>query len=141
MNLKIKQVESDHDIQDCYAVMSQLRTHLKADEFTSLVRGQMQGGYRLACVMDEDDVVTVAGYRISRSLSWGKYLYVDDLVTDAARRSGGFGKAMLQWLFEEARREQCHQFHLDSGIQRKDAHRFYEREGMDMIGYHFTMAL
>lgn len=141
MNLKIKQVESDSEIQDCFAVMSQLRPHLKADEFIPLVRRQMQDGYRLACVMEKDDVVTVAGYRISRSLSWGKYLYVDDLITDASRRSSGFGKAMLQWLVEEARRNQCNQFHLDSGTQRKDAHRFYEREGMGMVAYHYVLSL
>ena len=141
MDLKIKQVESDKEIQDCFAVMSQLRPHLEADDFIALVRGQMQGGYRLAYVMDKDAVVTVAGYRISRSLSWGKYLYVDDLITDAARRSSGFGKAMLQWLVEEARRNQCDQFHLDSGTQRKDAHRFYAREGMDMVAYHYVLTL
>lgn len=27
--------------------------------------------------------------------------------------------------------------HLDSGIQRKEAHRFYEREGMTMASFHF----
>lgn len=141
MDLQIKQTESDKEIQDCFAVMSQLRPHLKMGEFLSLVRRQMQDGYRLAYVKDKDDITTVAGYRISHSLSWGRYLYVDDLVTDAARRSSGFGKAMLQWLFEEARREQCNQFHLDSGTQRKDAHRFYAREGMDMVAYHFVLSL
>ena len=30
------------------------------------------------------------------------------------------------------------QMHLDSGIQRKDAHRFYEREGMTMASFHFV---
>ena len=28
--------------------------------------------------------------------------------------------------------------HLDSGIQRKDAHRFYEREGMSLASVHFV---
>ncbi len=28
--------------------------------------------------------------------------------------------------------------HLDSGIQRKDAHRFYEREGMSITSFHFA---
>lgn len=141
MNYTIKQVETDGDIASCYAVMSQLRPHLVAEDFPGLVRAQMQEGYRLACALDAGEVAAVAGYRISHSLSWGKYLYVDDLVTDAARRSRGIGKALLQWLVEEARRHHCQEFHLDSGTQRKDAHRFYEREGMDMIAYHFKRSL
>lgn len=139
MSFDIRQVETDQDIQSCFSVMSQLRPHLKADEFISLVRLQMQDGYRQACVVENDRVVAVAGYRISHSLSWSRYLYVDDLITDAGRRSQGFGKALLQWLIGQARQQGCRQFHLDSGTQRKDAHRFYEREGMEMLAYHFRL--
>lgn len=139
MSIRIQQVETDNDIQNCFAVISQLRPHLKAEEFITLVRTQMRGGYCMACAMDADEVVSVAGYRISQSLSWGKYLYVDDLITDAGRRSQGFGKALLQWLIGEARRNGCAEFHLDSGTHRKDAHRFYEREGMQLLAYHFSL--
>jgi hypothetical protein len=30
---------------------------------------------------------------------------------------------------------------LDSGLQRKQAHRFYRREGMEASGFHFFAAL
>jgi GNAT superfamily N-acetyltransferase len=86
-------------------------------------------------------VCCVAGYRVSRNLAWGEFLYVDDLVTDEATRSHGFGKALLAWLVDEARRQGCAQLHLDSGMQRKDAHRFYLREGLDNLGYHFAIKL
>lgn len=141
MMCSIRQVHTDLEIDQCFAVMAQLRPHLKQDEFVKLVRIQMQDSYRLVCAMDIDVVVAVAGYRISRSLSWGKYLYVDDLVTDTARRSEGIGKKLLCWLLDEARRNGCSQFHLDSGTQRKDAHRFYEREGMEMLAYHYGLAV
>lgn len=141
MGYVIKRVETDREIIDCFEVMSQLRPHLTGAEFPGRVRLQMQEGYRMACAMDADTVAAVAGYRISHSLSWGKFMYVDDLVTDAAKRSRGIGKALLQWLIGEARQHGCNEFHLDSGTQRKDAHRFYEREGLDMIGYHFKSGL
>lgn len=38
----------------------------------------------------------------------------------------------------EAEREGRDQMHLDSGLQRLDAHRFYEREGVKKTGYHFA---
>jgi len=141
MDMVIKNNESDKDIQDCFPVMSQLRPHLIAEQFVAQVREQMRDGYRLACVIQDGEVVAVAGYRISRCLSWGKYLYVDDLVTDAARRSQGFGKVLLAWLVEEARHQGCQEFHLDSGVQRKDAHRFYAREGMALLAYHYKLAI
>ncbi|MEJ2362422.1 MAG: GNAT family N-acetyltransferase [Gammaproteobacteria bacterium] len=141
MSVEIKSVKSDKEIAACFSVMAQLRPHLIRDEFVSRVRSQMQEGYRMACALDAGEVAAVAGYRIQHGLSWGKYLYVDDLVTDADRRSRGIGKALLQWLVQEARQHNCNEFHLDSGTQRKDAHRFYEREGMDMLAYHFRLSL
>lgn len=141
MTCTIKNAITDVEIEACFDVMSQLRPHLQRENFIEQVRAQMQDGYRLACALDGGTVVAVAGYRISRCLSWGKFMYVDDLVTDTARRSQGYGKSLLQWLTGEARDNGCAEFHLDSGTQRKDAHRFYEREGMEMVGYHFKLSV
>ena len=41
--------------------------------------------------------------------------------------SGGVGKAVIGWLEEEARGQGCTGLHLDSGVQRERAHRFYFR--------------
>jgi GNAT superfamily N-acetyltransferase len=68
-------------------------------------------------------------------------MYVDDLVTLPTHRSKGFGSALLNWLRQHARHEGCAELHLDSGMQRKDAHRFYEREGMTIAGLHFAQSI
>jgi GNAT superfamily N-acetyltransferase len=86
---------------------------------------------------DAGKPVAVAGFRVLENLAWGRFLYVDDLVTLAACRSQGYGAKLLAWLRERAAQESCAQLHLDSGIQRAGAHRFYEREGMTMSSYHF----
>jgi GNAT superfamily N-acetyltransferase len=66
---------------------------------------------------------------------------VDDLVTLPEARSRGCGAKLLGWLHELARAEGCAQLHLDSGMARRDAHRFYEREGLERSGYHFRSVL
>jgi predicted GNAT superfamily acetyltransferase len=72
-------------------------------------------------------------------LAWGRYLYVDDLVTAADRRGHGHADRLFEWLSAEAARQECDQFHLDSGVgpERADAHRFYFRHGMRITAYHF----
>jgi len=64
-------------------------------------------------------------------------MYVDDLVSDQNGRSKNYGKQMLAWLMDEARKNGCKEFHLDSGVQRHAAHRFYLRERMDISCFHF----
>ena len=90
---------------------------------------------------ETERVLTVAGFRMGLNLACGKYLYVDDLVTAEVARSSGWGRQMLSWLMDLARSRSCDQFHLDSGLQRREAHRFYEREGMEISSYHFFKQL
>jgi GNAT superfamily N-acetyltransferase len=133
--------ESDHDILRCAPVMLQLRTHLAPDEFLPKVRRQQEGGYRLVFLEDDGAIQAVAGFRVLENLAGGRILYVDDLVTDAATRSRGHGKALLDWLIEEARRDGCQFLELDSGVQRFDAHRFYLSNRMIISSHHFKRKL
>jgi GNAT superfamily N-acetyltransferase len=137
----IRIAKTPAEIADCFPVMAQLRPHLEREEFITRVQRQMADGYRLACLNAGGSVQSVAGYRFTENLAWGRFLYVDDLVTDEAARSQGYGKALLAWLAGHARQNGCAQLHLDSGAQRKDAHRFYLREGMENAGFHFSTRL
>ena len=106
------------------------------------VRWQVRnGGYHMAFVEHHGEVRCVAGYRVSHSLAWGKFLYVDDLVTAESERSKGYGKELLAWLRAIAVEKGCSAFHLDSGVQRKRAHEFYLREGLERSSYHFSVRL
>ena len=46
---------------------------------------------------------------------------------------------MMDWLKGHAREHGCGQIHLDSGIQRFPAHRFYLREGFNIASHHFSI--
>ena len=141
MSERIFLAKEDDEIQSCYPVMAELRPHVKPDEFISRVRRQMESaGYRLACLTDSE-VKAVAGFRISECLAWGKFLYVDDLVAQSDERSKGYGGALFDWLIEYAKGEDCDEFHLDSGVQRFAAHRFYLTKRMAIECHHFGLKL
>ena len=130
------------DIRRCHAVMAELRPHLDEATFVAQVRRQQrEHGYRLACLENDGAVVAVAGFRVSECLAWGKFLYVDDLVTVSGRRSRGCGQQLFAWIVERARAAGCVQLHLDSGVQRFGAHRFYLGQRMDITCHHFTLAV
>lgn len=136
--MNVRLAKTDKDIAACYAVMRELRPQVLESDFVARIRGQERGGYRLALVEDCGRIVAVAGFRIGENLARGRFLYVDDLVTSEKCRSRGYGAKLLSWLRERAIADGCRQMLLDSGIQREDAHRFYEREGMSKSGFHFV---
>jgi len=132
---------TDKEIEKCFAVMSELRTHLVKGTFMNTVRDMETDGYKLAFIEDSGVVVAVAGYRIYTNLFMGKHLYVDDLVTSEKIRSNGYGEKMINWLREVAINNQCHYYHLDSGTQRDQAHKFYFKQGFTIASFHFSEQL
>lgn len=104
---------------------------------------QRATGYRLVASFDTEDLdraAAAAGFRLGQNLAWGRFVYVDDLVTRAAFRGRGHAGALMAWLLEEAGRQDCDQLHLDSGVgrERADAHRLYFGHGLRITSYHFA---
>ena len=133
--------QSRKEILRCYPVVAQLRTRLTEADFLERVERQTQRGYHLVFLEHDGSVKCVAGFRLLEYLGWGKCMYVDDLVTDEPERSKGFGQQMFAWLVEHAKANGCEQLHLDSGVQRFGAHRFYLAVGMDITCHHLAMNL
>jgi GNAT superfamily N-acetyltransferase len=132
---------TDAEINCCFPVMHQLRPMLIAEEFVSRIQTQQAEGYQLAYLTHQNAIAAVAGFRLQTLLWSGRTLYIDDLVTDAARRSQGHGEAMLNWLIALAREANCATFMLDSGTHRNEAHAFYFRHGLRISDFHFKLAL
>ncbi|MEP6703421.1 MAG: GNAT family N-acetyltransferase [Acidobacteriota bacterium] len=133
---------TDAEIQDCYDVMSELRTHISAADFLPRVRRQMEDfGFRLAYLKDEGEVKAAAGMRVSEWLHGGKYLEIDDLVAKEGDRSKGYGGKLFDWIVDLARAENCGHLRLLSGVQRFDAHRFYLKKRMNIEAHYFNLLL
>lgn len=135
----IRVAHSSAEIDGCYPVMSQLRPSYSPESFRARVREQQARGYVLAFLEHGTRVVAVAGYQIRETLIDGRFLHVDDLVTDEDHRSRGYGAKLLMWLRKEAQAHGCRSLQLDSGVQRSDAHRFYEQQGCRRIAIHFAI--
>lgn len=135
--MDIQLATTDEAIRACFTVMRELRPHIVQETFPQQVQALRSEGYHLAYLRVEDDVVALAGFRFGKNLAWGRFLYVDDLVTLSNQRSKGYGKTLLTWLRQLAAEKGCDQLHLDTGVQRKEAQRFYQREGMTLASQHF----
>ena len=139
---EIRFLRTKKQISETFEVMRQLRPKLSRTEYLRLV-GELgrKFGYRLMSLKVDKEVKCVAGFRICHSLGWGKYLYVDELVTDSRSRSHGLGSKALKALVEYAKKAGCGQLRLDSKLNRHRAHRFYLRERMDIECFHFLARL
>jgi GNAT superfamily N-acetyltransferase len=137
----LKEVEiilaTDQDVDKLIPVMIELRPHRTVDELRTMLLEQMKNGFQVAYAGDEDHAFAVAGFRTLDMLFSGKTLYVDDLVTHSDHRKKGYAGMLMKWLIRYAKENKYDHFSLDSGHQRKDAHRLYLNHGLDITAHHF----
>ena len=126
---------------DVLPVLCELRPHLTAASLAAIYAEGHAQGLRFTALYDQDRCVAVAGWRLVATTFAGRKLYVDDLVTTSSMRSKGAGRALLEELIRRARQAGCSLLDLDSSVHRHDAHRFYLREHMPIMGYHFVRRL
>ena len=120
-------------------VLLQLRPNYSLEGLSQQIEKQQQDGYKVAYVKSDDQILAVSGFCIGEKLAWGKYMYIDDLITNEVCRSAGVGTFLLSWLKTYAKEAGCAQLHLDSGVQRFSAHRFYLSNGFNIASHHFSL--
>ncbi|MEH7384173.1 GNAT family N-acetyltransferase [Bacillus sp. JJ1521] len=128
MAYEIRELKTVDEMKMAFPVMKQLRTHFDLEEFVALVDEMQPQGYRMFALFDEGKVAAVTGVAQQLNLYYGNHIYVYDLVTDEASRSKGYGEALLSYIHELALELGCGKVALTSGLQRVDAHRFYENK-------------
>ena len=125
--LTIKELQSRDEIIEAFPVMKQLRTHLDESTYLELViDAQKNDRYKMFALLDGNEIVAVTGFKPMITLYYGRFVWVCDLVTDANIRSKGYGEKLLTSVHEWAKENNYESVALSSGLQRTDAHRFYE---------------
>lgn len=139
---QVHELKTEEEWIDAFPVMVQLRTHLTEDSYLGYLREMTVDGYRLFSVLEDDEVVSLAGVGIQMNMYYGRHVWVYELVTDANHRSEGHGLKLLSFIGDWAEENGCELVALSSGLQREDAHRFYEeRAGMERVSYVYKQSL
>ncbi|MCQ1058649.1 GNAT family N-acetyltransferase [Photobacterium sp. ZSDE20] len=129
---------TNEEIIEIAPIMQQLRPKYTLEKISDLLNQQCKAGYKLVYVKEDNNILCVAGFVTGHKLGWGAYLYIDDLVTDEALRSTGAGQYLIEWFKDYAHINQIEQIHLDSGVHRYGAHKFYLKEDFVISSHHFV---
>ncbi|ASK63743.1 GNAT family N-acetyltransferase [Virgibacillus phasianinus] len=128
-SLTIKELQSREEIIAAFPVINQLRTHLDENSYLELVMdARDRDMYQMAALYEDNEIVAVAGFKPMITLYYGRFVWVCDLVTDANQRSKGYGEKLLTYIHDWAKENNYQSVALSSGLQRSDAHRFYEEK-------------
>lgn len=132
------------DLDAVYGLICELEnTALPREAFGDIYTEQLNNE-NCTCLVYEADgrVVGVLNMRFERQLHHAERIAeVMELCVSAGYRGRGIGKELLAAAREAAAAGGCAQLELATNQKRKDAHRFYKREGMENTHFKFTVRL
>lgn len=138
--MKVKLASTDDDLIRAFPAVQALRPNLTVETYLPMVKRMMSNGFHLAMLeLENGNVPAIGGFRIDEMFHRGKGVYVDDLSTLEEHRSKGYGAIVLDFIIAYCKEQGCECIHLDSGVQRFRAHRFYLKYGFDITSHHFAM--
>ncbi len=129
------------ELDVAWGVVKQLREQLTYDEFEDLIYDMRAREYTMLGIFQKEELISYAGVIVQTNLYHKRHLFVDELVTDVKYRSKGYGKMMLEYLKDYAKMGMCKSIVLSSGLTRKEAHKFYEKEGFAKKSFVFVKEL
>ncbi len=139
----IKEMRTKEQWLEAFQVMQELRQHLDEKTYLDLVEEAHQKDmYRLYALYDEDELVAVTGFKPMITLYYGRFVWVCDLVTSEQHRSKGYGEKLLTFVENWALENGYQTVALSSGVQKKQAHRFYKgKMAYDQVSFVFKKGL
>lgn len=113
---------------EAFPIMKQLRTDLTEETYLDLLRDMSKDGYKLYAMYVEEEIVALAGLSWRVNFYNKRHIFIYDLVTDVSHRSFGYGEKLLKHIHDWANDNGAEYVALESGVQRTEAHRFYEEK-------------
>lgn len=141
--MNIQFATTDEQLLQCRDVVINLRPHISKDEYLQKAKQLLSEGPQMIYIEDEGKAAAFSVFRINYYFYRGKNMYIDDLGTLPEYRGKGYAGALLDFLKQYAKEQNCENIHLDSGYQpeRWDAHRLYLNKGYHLASQHFVLPL
>lgn len=137
------ELKSEQEIELAYEVIKELRQNLSLAEYKEKVADcQKRGHYQLFAWEEEDEWLACCGVMPMPTLYYTDCLWIADLVVAEKARGQGIGSQCLAAIEQWAKEAGYQEVALSSGVQRKEAHRFYQEKGAyQLVSYQFKKEL
>ena len=122
-------------------LIQELNPGVPPDVLAQRLQDMTAQGYRCAAAFADDYCIGVAGIWLGTRFRCGRYLDVDNVIVDLQYRGTGIGQQLMDWVERYAHREGCENMVLDAYVTNDLAHKFYQRNGYQVVGYHFVKSL
>ena len=141
MNYRFEKLETAEEMLQSLDLVKELTPDLTHASYHKMLLEMLPHNYRQVAIFEENTLIGISGYWLATKIYCGKYLEIDNLVVGKEYRSRNIGKLLVDWMLDEARKNNCQTVLLDAYVENFKAHKFYYREGFIARGFHYLKKL
>jgi ribosomal protein S18 acetylase RimI-like enzyme len=138
-------IATKEDFDGIFLLLQQLWPNKELDKNALMTVFRRGLDYRSNIYFCAEINSTVVGFcsLIIRNSLWqeGFLGYIDELVVDKSFRGRDIGSNLMNEAMDNAKEKGCKRLELDSAFENEDAHRFYERLGLEKRAHLFSKEL
>lgn len=139
--MPIIELKQTTEFEAAYTLVQQLNPGLTQAEFRTRLEKMLRQGYRCIAYVEQGEYIGLCGFWEGTRFWCGDFIDLDNVVVDDKARRQGIGKKLVDWVEQEARRQNRNQIGLDCYVTHHGAHNFYLRERFIIKGYHLIKPL
>jgi GNAT superfamily N-acetyltransferase len=98
-------------------------------------------GYECVGVFDEDKLIGISGLWVLTKYYIGRHIEPDNVVIHPNYRGKGIGEKLMNWIEEYAKSKNCIALELNCYTLNESAHKFWFKQGFEVLAYHFQKKL
>lgn len=140
--LSFKILESADDALQHLELLQQLSPKLTRETaHERLTEMYAMGNYKLMTAWLNNTCIGLCGFWLATKLYSGKYIELDNVVVHKDYRNQQIGEQLCSYVIEIAKTKGCKMAMLDAYLENNAGHRFYNRLGFYLRGFHFLKQL
>lgn len=117
--------------------LNRLDPSISVEVLNERLEEMFSNGYKCVGVYDSSKLVGISGLWILTKYYIGKHIEPDNVFILPEYQGKGIGKQIMKWVFNYAISIGCKGSELNCYTKNKSGQKFWEREGYQMVGYHY----
>nr|WP_298926816.1 GNAT family N-acetyltransferase [uncultured Allomuricauda sp.] len=117
--------------------LSRLDPSISVEVLNERLEEMFSNGYQCVGAYDSSKLIGISGLWILTKYYIGKHIELDNVFILPEYQGKGVGKHMMEWIFNYAISIGCKGSELNCYTKNKSGQKFWEREGYQMVGYHY----
>ena len=138
--MKFKLIKSKN-IYNIIPLLQLLNENISEEVLKERLDKMIQQNYLCVGIFDEEKLVGICGLWILTKYYVGKHIELDNVMILPEYQSQNIGHKLMKWVDAFAKEKGCVANELNCYVANKEAHKFWEQEGYEIIALHFQKKL